>query len=204
VPTRSDAVTGDRIGSPLPLSLSGLALASIAFTAVELGWVGSSQRSVMALAVLVFSVPLQFAASMLALTAGDTAAGTGAGILAGSWAATTVITLFARGSSSRHAGLGVVLLAAAALLLISAIAAGGKAVVALVLALAAARFAITGVFELTGLTGWQTASGWLGLVVALVAWYCVAAVELQGSYDREVLPIRLRRGRSSASSTVSR
>jgi succinate-acetate transporter protein len=189
VDTRAATAVASPLGSPLPMSLAGLALASFAFATLELGWLSSDQRTVAALAVLTFSVPLQLVASVLGLVEGDTAAGTAAGILAGTWAATGTITVLAPGSSSRSAGLGVILLASAALLVLSAISSGTKLVLLLTLAMAAGRFAVTGIYQLTGAPEWKLAAGWVGLAVAAGAWYAVAALELEGSYHRRLLPV---------------
>jgi uncharacterized protein len=70
----------------------------------------------------------------------------------------------------------------------------GKVVPGLVMVLAAARFACSGIYELTGSPGWQDAAGALGLVVAAGALYLVWALALEDARDRPVLPT-LRRGR---------
>ena len=87
-------------------------------------------------------------------------------------------------------GWGVLLLVAGAAMLVPAAAAmGSKLVPAAVMALAGTRFAVTGVHELTGSAGWQTAAGWVGLLLAVLALYAALALELEGARERTVLPV---------------
>jgi hypothetical protein len=67
----------------------------------------------------------------------------------------------------------------------------------MVFGLAAVRFGLTGVYELSSATFWQHAAGIVGLVVAAGAAYCVLAFELEGQQHRPVLPT-LRRGQARA------
>jgi hypothetical protein len=65
---------------------------------------------------------------------------------------------------------------------------------------AAARFALAGVHELTGVNAWQHADGIVGLVVCGGAAYCVLAFELEAQRHRPVLPtFRLGPGKASSS-----
>ena len=63
------------------------------FSAVQLGWVARSEDSTVALGILVLTVPVQLIASVMGLLSRDPVAATGMGILAGTWAATTLATL---------------------------------------------------------------------------------------------------------------
>lgn len=63
-----------------------------------------------------------------------------------------------------------------------------KLVPALVLGLTAARFAITGIYEYYGGTGWMHLAGWIGVALAAVAIYAVLALELEGLRHRTILP----------------
>ena len=90
--------------------------------------------------------------------------------------------------------LGLLLLFASAALLVPALAASlGKVAVSAAFVLAAARFALTGIYEYSGGTVWEHASGWTGLALCLVALYNAFAFELEDTRHRTVLPV-LRRG----------
>lgn len=180
------------IGTPLPLGFLGLTVATVAFSAVQLGWIPPDQGRTAALAALVFAVPLQLLAAVFGFLSRDPIAGTGMGVLAAAWAVTGAVTLVtAPGASS--SGLGVVLLAGAAALVVPVVAGASKVAAAAVMAVAAARFAVTGIAELTGAVPWRHAAGIAGLALGLVALYAALAFELEGVRMHAVLPV-LRRG----------
>jgi|tagenome__1003787_1003787.scaffolds.fasta_scaffold20742890_1 succinate-acetate transporter protein len=179
--------TGDgtalRIAHPLPLGFVGLAVASFAFGALQLGWISSSEGKTVALTVLFFTVPLQLLASVAGFLRAEVAAATGMAVLAGTWAAITLSTLSAEpGTTSK--GLGVVLCAAAAAMLVPAAAGLAQPWAAAVMVAAGVRFAATAGYELTGTKGWQHAAGWVGLVAALLG-YAVALLLAFGVLDGE-------------------
>ena len=65
----------------------------------------------------------------------------------------------------------------------------GKPLLGLVIALASARSATTGLYELSAATSLQAASGVLGCVIAVIALYGGLALGLEGLQDKPVLPI---------------
>jgi succinate-acetate transporter protein len=160
-------------------------------SAVQLGWVPPDQGQVVALGILAFTVPVQLLASVLGFLARDSGAGTGMGVLAGTWAAVGLVT--ARAAPGSHSpGLGVLLLCAAAAMLVPAAAATGKLVAAAVMALSAVRFAVTGVVQLTGSATWTTLAGGIGLALAALALYAALAFELEDARQETVLPVARR------------
>ena len=176
------------VGTPLPLGFLALAVATTVFAAVQLGWLPVDQGRIAALAALLFTVPLQLVACVFGFLARDPVAGTGMGVLAGTWAVAGASTLTASPGASSP-GLGVVLLVAAACLLVPAAAARGKLVAAAVMALSAARFAVTGVAEISGSGVWLAAAGWVGLALALLALYAAVGFEIEDVRRRTVLPL---------------
>ena len=184
------------IGTPLPLGFLGLSIATLAFGAIQVGWVEKATGHTVALAVLGLTVPGQLLASVLGYLARDPVAGTGMGILSGTWAAIALATL-ALPAGATSPGLGVVLIGSAAAMLVPATGGRTKAVAATVMALSAVRFAVTGIAQLNGDAGWLAAAGWIGLVLAIVALYAAFAFALEGTDKRTVLPL-WRFGRSAA------
>ena len=191
-PSRA-AVVLRPLGSPLPLGLTGLAISSLVVSGIDLGWIPIAQSHDAAIAVLIGAVPLQTLASLFALPARDgPSAGTNA-LLASTWGAYCVVRLGAPPGTTSPA-LGLQLIVAGPLLIGMAAAQGlGKPLVGAAVALAGARFALTGVYELNGGVVWQDAAGALGLAVAAGAAYAVVALELEDARDRELLPT-FRRG----------
>lgn len=183
------------LGTPLPLGFLGLCVATFAFAGLQLGWVPAQQGSLIAWAVLGLTVPAQLLASVFGFLARDSIAGTGMGMLAGTWAAVTLVTLHSPPGAD-SGGLGLVLLASAAVLLVPAAAALAKPVAATVMVLSAIRFAVTALAHLTGSDDWQSAAGGTGLVLAAVSLYAALAFELEGVHHRAVLPLA-RRGDAS-------
>jgi len=154
------------LGSPLPLGVSGLAIASLLVTGLELGWIPMAQGTQVGFLLLVTAVPLQTIAAAFSLPGRDSPAAVGMGVLAAAWAAVGLTHLTERPGAT-SAALGLVLLMCAGLLLTSVISqATGKLLTAIVMGLAAVRFVLAGLFELTGSAGWEHASGGVGIAVA--------------------------------------
>ena len=189
------------IGTPLPLGFLGLFVATLSFSALQLGWIPADQGRPVALAALGLTVPVQLVASVLGFLARDPVAGTGMGVLAGTWASVGLATL-ASPPGATSPGLGIVLVAAGLAMLVPAAAGRTKTVAATVMALSAVRFLVTGVAHLGGDAGWMTLAGWTGLLLAAVSLFAAAAFELEGTDRRQVLPL-WRRGPSAAALTGS-
>ena len=177
------------LASPLPLGFLALAVSTVVFSAVQLGWVPPTEGRVAALTALAATVPLQLLASVMGFLARDPAAATGMGVLSGTWCVIGLTTLTSP-TGAVSAGLGVLLLTAGLVMQVPAVsAAGSKLVPAAVMCLAGIRFAVTGAYELTGSTAWQSAAGWIGLALGASALYAALALELEGSERRTVLPL---------------
>jgi len=185
------------IGSPLPLGFLGLFVATLSFSSVQLGWVPQSQGSTVALAALGLTVPVQLIASVFGFLARDPVAGTGMGILAGTWATVGLATLTSPPGATSP-GLGMVLVSAGVAMLVPAAAGRQKVVAATVMSLSALRFVVTGVAEITGVPVWMTLAGWTGVVLAAVSLYAALAFELEGTDKRDVIPLWRRGDAASA------
>src|SRR5690625_360421 len=179
-------------GNPLPLAFMSLAVATVGFSSLQLGVVGTEEESVVALAVLVLTVPLQFFSSIIGFGARDPIAGTGMALVSGVWAMIAVSTLTSEPGASSP-GIGMMLLTAAVAILIATSAARAILVAAAVLAGSAVRFGVTGVAELTGSGGWETAAGVFGFVLAFLAIYAALGFELEEADHPRQLPV-FRRG----------
>jgi succinate-acetate transporter protein len=198
VPTR---IVLRPLATPLPLGFLGLFAATLSFSALQLGWVAETEGATVALGILVLTVPVQLVASVMGFLARDPVAATGMGVLAGTWAAITLATLTSPPGAA-SAGLGVILLASAAAMLVPAVAGHAKVVASSVMVLSAARFAVTGIAELSGDEAWMTAAGWTGLVLAALSLYAALAFELEGTAKHGVIPL-LRRGKAAAAVDTS-
>lgn len=170
------------LASPLPLGLRGLGAGTTVLAGLQLGWVPSSQGHLVAAAVLLVAVPLQAAASAVGFLARDPAAATAMGTLAATWAVIGALLLVAPSSGTPIRALGLVLFFLAAAVLLSAtVAASTKLLLALVLAAAGVRFALTGVYEWLGGTGWVHTAGWVGVALGALALGAAGAFEIEAA-----------------------
>jgi uncharacterized protein len=185
------------IGSPLTVGMSGLAIASLVMSGLELGWIATNQSVQLGLVMLAVPFVLQLVACVFSYLARDGAAGACLGVLSTTWLGIGLIHIVSPGATS--GALGLLLLSAGGVLAMSAVAVfAGKLLPGAVFVLAAARFALTGIYELSSNDTWQNASGIVGLVVCGLAVYSVLAFELEGQQRRPVLPtFRRRRGELS-------
>jgi succinate-acetate transporter protein len=167
------------IGSPAALGLSGLVVASLVSSGLELGWLADTERHAVALALVGFAFPLQLVASLFAFVARDGAVGTALGVLSGAWLVNALVFLTSLPGTTTGA-LGLVLLAVAGLLGASAAAvAMTNRLSAAVFATASLRFALTGIYELSGTEFWQDAAAVVGLVLVALAGFAMATTVMR-------------------------
>ena len=185
------------VGSPLTIGMSGLAIASLVQSGLDLHWIGAGQSHPVGLILISVPFILQLIACLFSYLARDGATGATVGVLSGSWLALGLVHL-ASAPGSRSGALGLMLLAAGGTIMLSAVAVGGtKPLPGVVFALAALRFTVAGIYELGGGSSWQDAAGLIGLAVVPLACYCVLAFELEGQQHHAVLPT-FRRGNARA------
>jgi hypothetical protein len=147
--------------------------------------------------VLAFAVPLQLLSSVFGFLARDSVGGTGMGLLGGTWLVIGVLVVAAApGARSQTLGL-LLLFTTAALMIPTCAAALGKVAAAIVMFGAAARFALTGIYQYFGGAPWEHVSGWWGIGVAVVALYAALAFEIEDTRRETVLPV-LRHGAGKA------
>jgi uncharacterized protein len=183
------------IGSPLTIGMSGLAVASLVESGLALKWVPSSEAVQAGLILIAVPFVLQLLASIFSYLARDGAGGAATGVLATTWLVLGLSHVTA-GTGQAIAVIGLLLVSAGGVLALSAIVVGvGKPLLGAVFMIAALRFGLAGVYELSGTAFWQNIAGVVGLVVCAAAAYCVLAFELEGQQRRTVLPT-LRRGRA--------
>ena len=177
--------------------MSGLAVASLVQSGLDLHWLALDQTRDVGLILLTVPFLLQIVACVFAYLARDGAAGAALGLLSATWLAQGVIHVTST-PGSRSGALGLMLLTAGAVLLTSSIAvAVSKPLTATVVLLAALRFIASGVYYLGGPGFWQNAGGIVGLGVVGFAIYSVLAFELEDLLHHPALPT-FRRGRGAA------
>lgn len=181
----------------------GLAAGTLVISGLQLGWLPASEGRHAALILVAFVFPLQLLTSVLGYLVRDVIAGTGMGILAGSWLSIALVQLDSPpGATSDALGL-FLLLAGAAMVIPAAAATSGKLIPAAVLGTAGLRFALTGVYELTGAQWWEDTAGIVGLVLCALGLYAALAMALEDARRETVLPLGRRGfGRESVSGNL--
>jgi uncharacterized protein len=176
------------IGNPLPLGFLALAGATLLVSGLQLGWLSESEGRNVALILIAFVFPLQLVTALFGYLGRDVVAGTGMGILCGTWLSVGLVTLTSpAGSTSDALGL-FLLLAAVAMLVPASAAASGKLVAVAVLGTTALRFACTGIYELTASDTWKDIAGVVGLALCAIAVYAALAIALEEARRTTVLP----------------
>ena len=176
------------IGNPLPLGFLALAGATLLVSGLQLGWLSESEGKDVALILIAFVFPLQLITALFGYLGRDVVAGTGMGILSGTWLSVGLVTLTSPAGSTSDA-LGLFLLLAAVAMLVPAIAAvSGKLVAVAVLSTTSLRFACTGLYELTASDTWKDIAGVVGLALCAIAVYAALAIALEEARRTTVLP----------------
>ncbi|MDQ3862332.1 MAG: GPR1/FUN34/YaaH family transporter [Actinomycetota bacterium] len=191
------------IASPLALGFLALGGATLLLSGSQLGWFAPRETFYVALALIAFGAPLQLLCCIFGFLARDPAAATGMGVLAASWLTIGLIKLNSTPAATSTV-LGVFLVFAGLALLVPAIgAAFGKLVPAIVLLTAAARFFLTGLYQLSANPSLQYAAGVVGLVLLGVALYAALALEIEDAWRKTVLPVlRVGAGKTAVEGSV--
>jgi uncharacterized protein len=177
------------LGNPLPLGFLALAAGTLLVSGLQLEWLAPKDGAQVALVLIAFVFPLQLVASVLGFLARDVVAGTGMGILCGTWLSIGLVTLTGEPGATSDA-LGLFLLLAAVAMLVPAAAATGKLVANAVLATTSLRFATNGLYQLlTAGDAWRAVAGVVGLILCVLAVYAALAMALEDALGRAVLPL---------------
>lgn len=188
------------MANPLSLGMLGLAFATVVFSGVELGWVPAASAHTLAVAVLVFTVPVQFVSCVFGFLTRDMVAASGMGVLAGTWGATALSTLGSPPGSTSPA-LGLILAVSATAILMPVIgAARSKLLAAAVMTGTALRWAVTAGYEFGGGEAWKVTAGGVGVALGVLALYSSLAFEIEDQTRKTVLPT-FRRGAGAVAMT---
>lgn len=172
--------------SPLPVGFVGILAATTVLAGLQLGWIPVVKSPQVGLLV-VLVLPVQLLASTMGFLVRDAVAATGMGTLAVAWLAIGAVTLTSV-PGARSRALALLLFCLTAALLVSArVALLGNVIAAVVLAVAAVRLAVTGVYEFHGGTTWMHVAGWIGIALAAVALAAILVLELQEKHRRAAL-----------------
>jgi uncharacterized protein len=174
------------IGSPLPLGFFTVAIDNVLVSTLQWGLLPVADRRAVALIVFPAFI-VQAIAGLFALGARDSIAGTLMLSFATTWLIDALIFYFDPPGAA--AALGVFYVVFAVFISFMLASALLKRAIVAVLAVAAPRFLISGVAELTGGQVLAQAGAVLGFLLAAVALYTAFALLMEDSHGHEVLPI---------------
>jgi succinate-acetate transporter protein len=100
------------LGNPLPLGFLALAGGTFLVAGLQLEWLQPADGAQVAIILIAFVFPLQLVASVFGFLARDVVAGTGMGLLSGTWLSIGLVTLTGQPGATSDA-LGLFLLLAA-------------------------------------------------------------------------------------------
>jgi len=182
-------ITVRPIGSPTGLGLFGLAAATLLVSGLQLGWIDQAEGRNVGLILIAFPFLAQLLASIWSTLARDGIASTAMGVLALTWLSTGLILITsAPGQTSDALGL-LLLLAAAAIALTGLVASISKLALGVTFLTAGLRFLLGGVHQLSGHETWEDAAGVVGLLLCALAVYGAFAAELEEAQGKTILPL---------------
>lgn len=177
------------VASPTALGFLALGGASLVLSGLELGWYNPVESTVVGLIVLLFAFPTQLIASIFGFLRRDVVVATAMGLLAVTWLSTGVVKLLST-PDSLSAAHGTLLVFAGVAVLVPALTATlGELVPGLVMLLAAVRFVLAGLYELTANQGVHLSAGFVGLVLVVVALYAAVAVVVREYRNTGAVPL---------------
>lgn len=177
------------LATPVPLAFFAFGIGSFLLSGQQLGLVPQDEARNVAIILAAFVFPAELLAAVLAYLSRETLGGTVLGLFSFAWLSIALVNLtLDPGATSGALGL-LELSLAVILVFIGAAAFLGKPVLAAVIALASVRFGLNGVYALTEIAAVQTASGFLGLLIALLSLYGGIAFGIEDLLHRTVLPI---------------
>lgn len=176
------------LATPLPLGFLGLFFATMSLAGLQLGWVPLAQGKYLAVAILVFTVPVQLIACVYGFLVRDLVAGTGMGLLAGSWGMIALLLLLSPPGATSPALAWLLVLAGATLCVPAFAASQSKVLAGAVNLMTAIRFWVTAVYEWGASHDWETAAAGVGIALGVLAVYAALAFELEDQRRATVLP----------------
>src|SRR4051794_4069956 len=180
------------IADPAPLGLAAFALTTFVLSLVNAMWIPASAVPVVFGLALAYGGLAQFLAGMWEFRRGNTFGATAFGSFGAFWISYwAYVTFYASKIPAADAAkaTGWFLIAWGIFTTLMFLASLRTTIGLVVLfALLAATFYVLGAGELAGSSGVSTVGGYLGILTAVVAWYCAVAGVLSSTFGKPVLP----------------
>ena len=179
------------IANPAPLGLAGFALTTFMLSLVNAGLISAKAEPIVFGLALAYGGIAQFAAGMWEFRKGNTFGATAFTSYGAFWVSFWALSVFYAGKITEDAGLAVgwYLLSWGIFTTLMLIASfRTTAGLVLLFALLAATYYVLGIAKIGGSAGLGHFGGWLGIITAIVAWYCALAGVVSSTFGRELLP----------------
>lgn len=177
------------LASPLPLAFFAFGTGSALQSAQQLGFIPQNESFQLAFVFGAFVFPTLALAAVFAFLARETLGATAIGLISFSWLCTALI-LYSYPPPATSSVLGMLdLILAIVLLLLAGTAVLGKPLLGVLIVVAVARYGLNGIYELSGATGVQSTSGFVGLAIFVATLYGGLAFGIEDTQHRTVLPL---------------
>jgi len=186
------------IGSALPLGFFSFGIGMLILGCSGIGWIPAGEQKDVGMTLISFVFPLELIATIVAFLARDTLGATTLGLFTTSWLSLGWADVnSAPGSTSVTVGIYLFGLATVASLL-ALLAIPAKPFFSVLLGASVVRMVLSGAYETGAGRVPERAAGGFGLALAALAMYGGAALALEDSRQREVLPLFRRGGAVAA------
>jgi succinate-acetate transporter protein len=184
------------IASALPLGFFSFGLGMLMIGMSAIGVIPVAELKSLGMILVFFVFPLEFLATIFAFLARDTMSATTLGLFTTSWLTLGLMNLTSV-PGTRTITSGIYLFGFGGVVIILAVLAlKAKAYFSALLTLAFGRMLFNGLYEVGGWLLTYRISGYIALVLAVLAFYGGVALALEDAGHREVLPL-FRRGKAS-------
>jgi len=179
------------IANPAPLGLAAFALTTFMLSLVNAGLINAKAEPIVFGLALAYGGIGQFAAGMWEFRKGNTFGATAFSSYGAFWISYWALSVFYAGKIGADVGLSVgwYLISWGIFTTLMLIASfRTTAGLVLLFALLAATFYVLGFAKVNDSSGLGHFGGWLGIITAVVAWYCALAGVVSSTFGRELLP----------------
>ena len=183
--------------SSIPLASFAFGVGNVLYSAFLLHWIPAAEAHLVALMLLAFVAPLELGPSLMAFLARDSGGATAFAIFGAAWVVQGLALLGGPPPPTSPASGIFLLCLALCLVMLAIVTFRGKPLLGAVLVVAILRTVAAAVSNLTGHPWLNPATGWCGLLLALLAFYSGVAF-LEEDVTQRLSPLTFRTGEARA------
>lgn len=179
--------------SSIPLASFAFGTGNALYSAFLLHWIPASEARTLALMLLGFVAPLEIGPSVMAFLARDSGGATAFAIFGAAWVVQGLALLGGPPPGISHATAAFLFCLAICLVMLAIVTFRGKPLLGAVLIVAIVRTCGAATMAISGGAWLATATGWCGMVLAGLAFYCGIAF-LEEDVTQQLSPLTFRTG----------